>query len=209
MTKKEKKINFPTLLTLARLILSPLMLPLLLVYLLPFNLLWINGALAALFIIFSLTDYFDGFLARRYQQETVLGRLLDPLADKVLVISVLISLLAVHKIFFYWVVVLIARELFVMGLRNIALEHELAIHVSFLGKLKTLFQMAFLTVTILNPYQGQGYGGATGCWNIVETSLLVITLVLSLISARSYYAAFMNAFLKKQKFLADHSKNTA
>lgn len=202
----KKKLNFPNVLTLTRLILSPLMLPFLLVYLLPFNILWINGALAALFVMFGLTDFFDGYFARRYKQETMLGRLLDPLADKFLVVSVLISLLVVHKIFFYWVIVLIAREIFVMGLRIIALEHELAIHVSFTAKLKTFFQLFYVTVAILNPYQALGFCGPAACWNLLETLLLAITLFFSLSSARSYFVNFLAAFKKKQEFENHHRK---
>lgn len=185
------KPNFPTFLTLIRLILSPIILPLLLVYLLPLNSIIINSLLALLFIFFSLTDFFDGYLARRLGQETSLGKALDPLADKFLVFSVLVSLLAVHKIYFYWVIIFIGREFFVMGLRQIALEKGLMIHVALLGKLKTALQMIYLTIAIVNPYQSLGFNDVGFWWNGVETGLLVVTLLLSLVSARYYYTAFM------------------
>lgn len=185
------KPNFPTFLTLIRLILSPIILPLLLVYLLPLNSIIINSLLALLFIFFSLTDFFDGYLARRLGQETSLGKALDPLADKFLVFSVLVSLLAVHKIYFYWVIIFIGREFFVMGLRQIALEKGLMIHVALLGKLKTALQMIYLTIAIVNPYQSLGFNDEGFWWNGVETGLLIVTLLLSLVSARYYYTAFM------------------
>lgn len=184
-------MNFPTLLTLIRLILSPIILPIALVYLLPLNNIVINSALALLFILFSITDFFDGYLARRLKQETALGKALDPLADKFLVFSVLVSLLAVHKIYFYWVIILIGREFFVMGLRQIALEKGLMVHVAFLGKVKTAFQMLYLTVVIMNPYQGLGFHDVGLRWNGIEAGLLIATLLLSLVSAYYYYAAFI------------------
>src|SRR5690606_3086491 len=134
-------ISFPLFLTLIRLILSPIILPFLFVYLLPLNYVLINIFLAIVFILFSLTDFFDGYIARKYHQESSLGRLLDPIADKFLIFSVLISLLAAGKIFFYWVIILIGREIFIMGLRQLALEYAITIPVSWAGKVKTAIQM--------------------------------------------------------------------
>lgn len=193
---KKNTITFPTLLTILRLVLSPLFLPILLVYLLPFNILWINSALAAIFILFALTDFFDGYLARKYKQETKLGRILDPIADKFLVYSMLIALLAAHKIYFYWVLILIGREIFMMGLRQIALEQGMSVHVSWIAKLKTMFQMMLLTWIILNPSQSLGLCAAP-LWNGIEYGLLVSTLFLSVFSAWLYYKNFMHA-LKMQ-----------
>lgn len=181
--------NIPLTLTLIRLIISPILLPLLLVYLLPYNIEWLNGALAALFVVFGLTDFFDGYLARKLHQETLIGRILDPIADKFLVYSVLIALLAASKINFVWVVLLIGREFFMMGLRHVALEHHLNIPVVFWGKLKTCAQICFLTVVIANPYQQLGV--FSGRFNLLELVLLCITLVLSLGSAIHYYRSFI------------------
>jgi len=187
----QKHINFPTILTLIRLVLSPLVLPLLLVYLLPLKFFWLNCFLAFLFLLFSLTDFFDGYFARKYQQITKLGKLLDPIADKALVYSTLIALLAAHKIYFYWVILLIGREFFIMGLRLVALEHAIAVPVSFFGKLKTMLQVLMLMVVIMNPYQGEGLHGTAGIWNMVEFALTVLTTVVSLWSARRYYQSFI------------------
>jgi CDP-diacylglycerol--glycerol-3-phosphate 3-phosphatidyltransferase len=186
-------INFPTFLTLIRLVLSPLMLPILFVYLLPYNIAWINYSLAMLFVFFSLTDFFDGYLARRLQQETSLGKILDPIADKFLIYSTLVSLLAIGKIYFYWVILLVGREFFMMGLRHIALEHNFTVPVSWLGKIKTVVQMVFLTVVIVNPYNQLHLWDAP-CWNGLELILLILSLYLSLASAQRYYVAFMKEF---------------
>lgn len=184
-------LNIPNFLTLFRLVASPLLLPLVFVHFLPFNSVTINYSLGMLFILFSLTDFFDGYLARKMHQETSLGKILDPIADKFLVYSVLVSLLAVHKIYFYWVVLLIGREFFVMGLRQLSLEHSVSVNVSFMGKVKTAFQMAYLTVAIMNPYQASGWVGVAVLWNGIEFFLLSVTLYLSIMSAIHYYNVCM------------------
>ncbi len=195
-----KQLNFPIFLTLFRLIVSPLLLPILFVYILPKHSFWMNSILASIFVGLSITDFFDGYLARRFNQETVLGRILDPLADKFLVYSALIALLAAGKIYFYWVIILIGRELFVMGLRHMALEFGVQLHVSFLGKLKTAFQMVCITVIILNPYQQIGVRAVR--WNGVETCLLLVTILISLISAHLYYDELIRALYEKRKLAA-------
>lgn len=202
-----KSVNFPTVLTLIRLVVSPLVLPVLLVYLLPFNIFWLNGLLAFLFFMMSLTDFFDGYLARRYNQETMLGKLLDPLADKFLTYSALIALLAAGKIYFYWVILLIGREFFVMGLRNLALECKFSIFVSGFAKLKTAILMMCITFIILNPYQSLGFKEMY--WNGIELALVCTTLMLSLLSAKNYYSGFLRCYHERQKPLSqDNSKGS-
>jgi CDP-diacylglycerol--glycerol-3-phosphate 3-phosphatidyltransferase len=202
-----KDVNLPNWLTIIRLVVSPLTLPLLLVYFLPHNILWFNIALAFLFVLFALTDFFDGYLARKFDQETSLGKMLDPIADKFLVYSTLIALLEARKILFYWVIIFIGREFFVMGLRSVALEHKLSVPVSWLGKVKTFFQMVLLTWIIVNPYQKTlGY---SSMWNGGELFLLIITLALSVISAYQYYTAFLIAYMKQQHMNDTHHVSEA
>lgn len=190
------KITIPTFLTLFRLIVSPLILPLLIVYFLPLNLWWINIAIAGFFVLLCLTDFLDGYLARLLGQESLLGKILDPLADKFLVYATLIALLVIGRIYFYWVILLIGRDFFMMGLRELALEHNFNIRVSWLGKIKTAVLMIFLTWTILNPYYAlniwqQPY------WNGIQHCLLALTLLLSWWSAQSYF----NDFVRKWRLL--------
>ncbi len=180
-------LNFPIILTLIRLILSPLILPLCLVYLLPFNYLWLNFLLALLFVAFSITDFLDGYIARKYKMETKFGKALDPIADKFLISSTLISLLAIKKIYFLWVIILIGREFFMMGLRQIALENNYSIDVSIYGKIKTTFQIIMLTVIILNPFQEVK---DFNFFNALEMSLIAFTIFLSIFSAFQYYLSF-------------------
>lgn len=183
------KITFPTILTLIRLIASPIILPILLVYGLPYNIALINIVLAGLFVVLALTDFFDGYLARKLKLESALGKALDPLADKFLVYSTLIALLTLNKIYFYWVVLLIGRDFFIMGLRQIALEQGFSVPVDWLGKIKTMTLLIFLTVAIANPYQWTHHSGSF--YHGIEATLLFLTLVLSLWSAKNYYDIFM------------------
>lgn len=184
-----RSISIPIRLTLVRLILSPLLVPVLFAYLLPYDSILINGLLGCLFLLLSVTDFFDGYLARKYNQESLLGKVLDPLADKFLNYCALVGLLAAGKIYFYWVIVLIGREFFVMGLRHVALEYRFSIPVSRLSKLKTALQMICLSVIIINPYQRLGVHSLY--WNGIETGLLLLTIVLSLLTAEQYYDEFM------------------
>lgn len=184
-------INIPLQLTLIRLIVSPLILPLGMVYLLPYNNVFINCIMALFFVVLGLTDFFDGYLARKYNQETVVGKALDPLADKFLFFSALIALVFLHKIYFYWAILLIGREFFIMGLRILALEQNFDIPVSWIGKVKTLFQSLYIMSAILNimPLQIPVAFGMS-----VQNALLVGSLLFSLGSAYSYYVSFMAKF---------------
>ena len=179
--------QLPNLLTLSRLVVSPLILPLLIYYLLPYESLMVNLFLGALFLLFNLTDFFDGYLARKFKQETKVGSLLDPIADKFLTFSVLIALVAAGKLFFYWAVIFIGRDFFMMGLRLVSLEHKFSLSVSYLAKLKTAVLMAYITVVILNP--------SASLWqytwfNSIELGLLFVALFLSLWTAVEYFQLF-------------------
>jgi CDP-diacylglycerol--glycerol-3-phosphate 3-phosphatidyltransferase len=200
-------INVPNILTLIRLVVSPIMLPVLLVYLLPLNIFWVNCILAGLFALFSITDFFDGYLARRYAQVSSFGRFLDPIADKFLIFSTLVALLAINKIFFVWVLILIGREFFVLGLRQMALENNLSINVSWFGKIKTLFQVLYLVILIANPFHSVSRSGLTRlvtdlynapAWTVLETLLMVAAVSMTLVSAERYYHAFMAKYIEQK-----------
>lgn len=176
-------LTLSNILTLLRLVCSPLVLPFLIITLLPFNQLWIHALLATLFIFFAATDFLDGFFARRWNQASDWGRVLDPIADKLLTCSTLIALLAINRIRAVWVLMLVCRELWVMGLREAALEQQLAIPVSWWGKLKTISQMCYLTLVLANPHYTQF---TSSLFNFYELVLLATTLALSLWSAVQY-----------------------
>ncbi|MGE0010096.1 MAG: CDP-diacylglycerol--glycerol-3-phosphate 3-phosphatidyltransferase [Candidatus Babeliales bacterium] len=187
--QKNTILSLPLTLTGIRLIIAPLLLPFLVVYLLPLNLLWLNCLIGVLFFAFGLTDFFDGYYARKNNQVTLLGALLDPIADKFLNLSTLLGLLVVHKISFFWVMLFIARELFVMSLRLIAAEHGKSISVSWHGKLKTTAQFVYITVAICNPL-----ASSYTTFTRIEEILLCIAVVSTLLSAYAYYRSFIAIF---------------
>jgi CDP-diacylglycerol--glycerol-3-phosphate 3-phosphatidyltransferase len=135
---------------------------------------------AGIFGLASLTDWLDGYLARRRQQVTALGQVLDPLADKLLISATLISLVQLNLAPAWMVAVIIGREFAVTGLRGIAYARGVALPASGLGKLK----MASQVVTILLLILG---------WERMPALLLAgqaalwVVLVTALVSAVDYY----------------------
>lgn len=103
---------------------------------------------AAVFALAAFTDGLDGYIARRRQQVTTFGKLMDPLADKLLVIAALISLVSLGRLAAWVAMVIIARELAVTGLRGLAAEQGLVISASWLGKVKTGLQVAAIFALI-------------------------------------------------------------
>jgi CDP-diacylglycerol--glycerol-3-phosphate 3-phosphatidyltransferase len=188
----EKNLSLPMILTYTRLIGAPLVLPFFIVYLLPYNIFWLNCSLATLFFLFGLTDFFDGYLARKYNQVTQTGALLDHVADKFLLYSTLIALVAAHKLYFLWAILWIGREFFIMTLRQVALEHNSLLTVSSYGKLKTVVQIVCLTWVILNPQHTFYISALT--WNSIELLLLTAGTILSLGSAYHYFMVFQQRF---------------
>jgi CDP-diacylglycerol--glycerol-3-phosphate 3-phosphatidyltransferase len=141
-------VNIPNALTVSRLAAIPLLMALLLVRF-PGH----DQAAAALFIVFSLTDTLDGQIARRRGTVSDLGKFLDPLADKLFVLSVLIVLVQEGLVAAWVVVVIFSRELLITLLRSIAASKGRVIAAAPLGKTKTVMQMSAVTLLILQrPY---------------------------------------------------------
>lgn len=135
-------MNLPNALTLSRIFLVPVLVTLLLTkYSVPIA--------AGVFLIASMTDFLDGYLARARNQVTTLGMLLDPLADKLLVSCAFISLVELQIVPAWMVVIIIGREFAVTGLRSIAASQGFTIDASDLGKLKMGAQVASITLLIL------------------------------------------------------------
>lgn len=130
-------LNAPNVLTVLRI----LMIPVIVVFLLEES---AEGDViaAALFAIAALTDGLDGYIARRQRQETTFGKLMDPLADKLLVTAALVSLVSLNRLAAWVAMVIIAREFAVTGLRSVAAERGVVISASWLGKAKTGLQVA-------------------------------------------------------------------
>jgi len=134
------RLNLPTILTLSRIVLIPFFV--LSVYRHP-----VLGAL--IFSIASITDFLDGYLARRSGQITTFGIIMDPLADKFLVISALIVLVDMERLSALIAIILIVREFLVTGLRVVALSKNIVIPAEMGGKLKTTAQITSILCLIL------------------------------------------------------------
>ena len=133
--------RIPDYLSWARILIVPLIITLGLLYPKPPQ--WINLAMTVLFIVAALTDFLDGYFARRFNWQTKFGAFIDPVADKLVVIPILLLLLAQDRIHFLIVVVIICREICVSALREWMAEigNRTAVKVSVLGKIKTISQL--------------------------------------------------------------------
>ena len=178
-------ITLPNMLTLTRLIVSPLLLPMLIVYLLPYDHIAINVCLVLLFFAFSFTDFLDGYFARKYHLTSKLGGSLDHIADKFLTYSTFIALLTIGKIYFFWVIIFIGRDFFVMGLRQIALENNFSLPVDYAGKIKTTLQMLLISWLIARPFTLSGIYATHMYYG--QQVLLILTLLVTLASCYNYY----------------------
>lgn len=136
--------NLPIGLTLSRIVLAPL----LIVFLISASRAYVLIA-AGIFVLAALTDWLDGTIARRRNQVTTLGTLLDPIADKVLVAAALVSLLQLDKVPAWMVVVIIGRELAVTGLRAVAGTVGVIVPASRVAKWKSASQYAAITLLII------------------------------------------------------------
>jgi CDP-diacylglycerol---glycerol-3-phosphate 3-phosphatidyltransferase len=137
-------VNIPNVLTLLRI----LAVPVIVVALLDET---PNGDViaAAVFSVAAITDGLDGYIARRRSQVTTFGKLMDPLADKLLVVAALIALVSLDRLAAWVAMVIIARELAVTGLRSLAAERGVVISASWLGKVKTALQVGAIVALII------------------------------------------------------------
>ncbi len=179
--------TLPNMATLIRFIFSPFILPILFVYLLPYNYVPVNAALALIFIFLSLTHFFHGYLARTFTMTSGFGQQVDQVAETCLSYSALVALVAANKIFFYWVIILIGRDFFVTGLQLLAREKGFSLPTSFLDKIMTMIQAVYIAFVVFNPYQS---ANLTDGWNLCENGLLIATLLLSIWTAQRYFNQF-------------------
>ena len=182
-------MNLPNSLTIGRIFLVPL---LVVVMLTKFEGRQVLGlpvevVAAAIFGIASLTDWLDGYLARRRRQVTRLGQVLDPLADKLLICGTLVSLVQLELAPAWMVSVIIGRELAVTGLRNVAYSRGLSMPASRLGKLKMASQVTAILMLLLG-------------WERIPLLLLAgraalwVVLATSIVSAVDYFRRFNHAW---------------
>jgi CDP-diacylglycerol--glycerol-3-phosphate 3-phosphatidyltransferase len=140
-------LNVPNVLTLLRIVAVPVLVVVLLGAI-PGG----DAVAAAVFALAALTDGLDGYIARSQGSVTTFGKLMDPLADKLLIIAALISLVSLDRLAAWVAMVIIARELAVTGLRSVAAERGVVIAASWLGKVKTALQVvAVFALIVVNP----------------------------------------------------------
>jgi CDP-diacylglycerol--glycerol-3-phosphate 3-phosphatidyltransferase len=154
-----------------------------------------------LYSIVTFTDYLDGWLARKLDCETVVGKFLDPLADKLMVMAMLIMLVALNRIPGWLVVVVLAREMSINGLRAVASTEGLLITSGYLGKIKTALQMIGIMCLLVHyPYKVYFIGlfEAVVDFNTVGLWVLIIATVCGLISAGDYIRDFFRALDAKR-----------
>lgn len=174
-------MNTPNKLTILRIILAPLFL---LALLLPVSHSYLLAA--AVFALASVTDFIDGKLARSRNQITTLGKLLDPLADKMLVTSALLGLMSLGICSVWIVLVILLREFTVTSVRMVALTHGLVMPANIWGKIKTASQMISI-VAVLLLGEIVFLGACTHeVLKIVSNALLGITAVLAVVSGIIY-----------------------
>lgn len=146
---------------------------------------------AGLFILFGVTDFFDGYVARFSAQETRLGTFLDPLADKILILSVVLPLVALGRIGFLISFVIIAREIVVTSLREVAVLYGVVVPVMWWGKIKTAVQLGYCAIVLFNP-------GIIDWLNILELITLMMTLVVTVWSGVNYCRLLLRLLSLKQ-----------
>ena len=144
----------------------------------------------AIFIIASLTDMLDGKIARKYNLVTNFGKFMDPLADKLLVCSAMICLVATGQLASWIVIIIISREFIISGFRLIAADNGIVIAASYWGKFKTVFQMLMIIVLILD-IQNVGF-------QVLGVILTYVALILTVVSLIDYIVKNKQV-LKEQK----------
>ncbi len=185
---RHKLLNLPNRITLSRILMVPVIIVLL----------YFENKFTCLiacigFILASVTDLLDGHIARRSNMITSFGKFLDPLADKVLITSVLIMLVALDRVAAWIAIVIICRELIITGLRAIAIDEGVVIAADTFGKWKTIMQMIALVPLILHyPWLGL---------NPVPLGqfLLYIAVALTIFSGGNYLYVFHRHWMGQQK----------
>lgn len=167
-------MNTPNKLTVARMILVPFLVVFLLTG-------WGGEAnrwiCLAIFVASSVTDWFDGHLARKYNLITNFGKIMDPLADKLLVCSAMICMIEVDKLPAWVVIIIIGREFIISGFRLIAAENGIVIAANYWGKFKTVSQMIMIILLMLD------FGGV---FAVLTQIFIWLSVALTIISLLTY-----------------------
>jgi len=183
---KRKAFNFPNAVTMLRLGIIPVL----------FLLLFSPGpteslVITILFIVAALTDILDGYIARKYQIETVMGKFLDPVADKLILNTAMVLMIPIGRIPAWIVAVIIMRDFIVDAIRSIASSEGLIIQASSIAKRKTLCQFFAVSALMIHyPFLGADA-------HVVGMIVLYIALVLTLVSGIDYLIKFYLSIIRK------------
>lgn len=158
--KKNKNLNLPNALAGFRILLAPLMLWFMVDQSNPlfqgWHPSWFDYFAGLIFVIASITDFFDGYIARNWDQMTKLGSILDPLADKMLVLAGFIGLLVMDRASAFAIFLILSREFFITGLRVVAVSEGKSVASTMAGKIKTVAQMFAIGFLMMQwPYGTQ------------------------------------------------------
>jgi CDP-diacylglycerol--glycerol-3-phosphate 3-phosphatidyltransferase len=188
-------LNLPNILTLMRIAIIPLLAALLMS---PSRAAGFWAA--ALFAVASITDWLDGYLARRMGIVTIFGKFLDPIADKLIVMAALIMILPFNRVPAWMVLVILGREIIITGLRGIASTEGIVIQASDLGKYKTIFQIVAIIGLILhynyNWFFGVSHALLTVNMHNVGMFFLWIATVLTIWSGVDYLVRFIKVIAR-------------
>jgi len=176
------QLNIPNTISLIRIAATPVLIVMLLS---PGRNLSIAAAI--LFAIVCFTDWLDGYYARKWKQVTTLGKFLDPLADKLLVVTAFIMLIQLGRVPAWVVALIVGREIAITGLRSIAVDKGVVIAASPLGKLKTVSQI-FALIPLILHFEFYGVD-----FHTVGTVMLYISLFFTLYSGYDYFVKFFRA----------------
>lgn len=172
----SKLLNLPNLLALFRIALAPLMLWFFIDrnnhIFSSWHPSWFDYFAGVIFVIASITDFFDGYIARSWNQMTKLGAILDPLADKMLVLAGFLGLVVIDRASVWAVFLILSREFFITGLRVVAVGEGKNVASTMAGKIKTVMQMIAIGFLIMN-------------WPFA-TELLWLAVILTIYSGYEY-----------------------
>ena len=178
--QKDKILNIPNTLAFIRLLLAPIMFMLLvnqdIAIFEGIHNSWLNYAAAFIFVLASATDFFDGYIARTFNQITTIGKILDPLADKMLTLAGFLGLMMLGQASAWAIFLILTRELFITGLRVSAVAEGIDIAASWMGKVKTVVQMIAIGFLLMGWHGGE--------------ILLWIAVALTLYSGYEYVREF-------------------
>lgn len=168
------QMNLPNKLTMLRVILIPVFLLVLFLAPAPMN----RYVAVIIFIVASLTDFLDGYLARKWNLVSNFGKFMDPLADKLLVMAALVSMVQLGDLASWVVIIILAREFAITGFRTLAMEANIVMAASWWGKVKTTVQMLMIILVLLDlPFAGV---------SIIEKLLIGLAVFFTILSGADY-----------------------